>query len=57
MTIIMTLRSIQNQSLKDFEIIIIDNGSLEKKVIEILMRWKMIIELCYWDIKKEKIHH
>ena len=40
LTITMTLRSIQNQSLKDFEIIIVDDGSLEEKIIEILNEMK-----------------
>jgi len=40
LTIKMTLRSIQNQSIKDFEIIIVDDGSLEEKIIEILNEMK-----------------
>ena len=40
LTITMTLRSIQNQSLKDFEIIIVDDGSLEEKVIDVLNEMK-----------------
>ena len=36
----MTLRSIQNQSLKDIEIIIVDDGSLEEKVNYILNEMK-----------------
>ena len=40
LTIIMTLRSIQNQSLKDFEIIIVDDGSLEEKIKDILFEMK-----------------
>jgi glycosyltransferase involved in cell wall biosynthesis len=36
----MTLRSIQNQSLKDFEIIIVDDGSLEEKIKDILFEMK-----------------
>jgi glycosyltransferase involved in cell wall biosynthesis len=40
LTIIMTLRSIQNQSLKDFEIIIVDDGSLEEKIEEVLNEMK-----------------
>ena len=46
LTIIMTLRSIQNQSLKDFEIIIVDDGSLEEKIEEVLN-----------EMKKEKVHY
>ena len=38
--ITMTLRSIQNQSLKDFEIIIVDDGSLEEKIEEVLNEMK-----------------
>ena len=40
LTITMTLRSIQNQSLKDFEIIIVDDGSLEEKIKDILFEMK-----------------
>jgi glycosyltransferase involved in cell wall biosynthesis len=40
LTITMTLRSIQNQSLKDFEIIIVDDGSLEEKIEEVLNEMK-----------------
>ena len=40
LTITMTLRSIQNQSLKDFEIIIVDDGSLEEKVQDVLNEMK-----------------
>ena len=36
LTITMALRSIQNQSLKDIEIIFVDDGSLEEKVKDIL---------------------
>jgi glycosyltransferase involved in cell wall biosynthesis len=32
LTITMALRSIQNQSLKDVEIILVDDGSLEEKI-------------------------
>ena len=38
LTITMTLRSIQNQSLKDIEIIFVDDGSLKEKVKDILMK-------------------
>ncbi len=40
LTLTMTLRSIQNQSLKDFEIIIVDDGSLEEKIEEVLNEMK-----------------
>ena len=40
LTITMTLRSIQNQSLKDIEIIFVDDGSLEEKVQDILNEMK-----------------
>lgn len=40
LTITMTLRSIQNQSLKDIEIIFVDDGSLEEKVKDILKEMK-----------------
>ena len=40
LTITMTLRSIQNQSLKDIEIIVVDDGSLEEKVKDILKEMK-----------------
>jgi len=36
----MTLRSIQNQSLKDIEIIFVDDGSLEEKVKDVLNEMK-----------------
>ena len=36
----MTLRSIQNQSLKDVEIILVDDGSLEEKVNYVLNEMK-----------------
>jgi len=39
-SITMTLRSIQNQSLKDIEIIFVDDGSLEEKVKDILNEMK-----------------
>jgi len=39
-TITMTLRSIQNQSFKDIEIIFVDDGSLEEKVKDILNEMK-----------------
>ena len=38
--ITMTLRSIQNQSLKDIEIIFVDDGSLEEKVKDVLNEMK-----------------
>ena len=38
--ITMTLRSIQNQSLKDIEIILVDDGSLEEKVNYVLNEMK-----------------
>jgi glycosyltransferase involved in cell wall biosynthesis len=40
LTTIMALRSIQNQSLKDIEIIFVDDGSLEEKVNDILNEMK-----------------
>ena len=40
LNITMTLRSIQNQSLKDIEIIFIDDGSLEEKVKDVLNEMK-----------------
>jgi len=40
LTITMTLRSIQNQSLKDIEIIFVDDGSLEEKVKDVLNEMK-----------------
>ena len=40
LSITMTLRSIQNQSLKDIEIIFVDDGSLEEKVKDILNEMK-----------------
>ena len=40
LTITMTLRSIQNQSLKDIEIIIVDDGSLEEKIKDVLDEMK-----------------
>jgi len=40
LTITMALRSIQNQSLKDFEIILVDDGSLEEKVDYVLNEMK-----------------
>ena len=47
LNITMTLRSIQNQSLKDVEIILVDDGSLEEKVNYVLNERKIIIELFY----------
>jgi glycosyltransferase involved in cell wall biosynthesis len=40
LSITMTLRSIQNQSLKDIEIIFVDDGSLEEKVKDLLNEMK-----------------
>lgn len=40
LTITMALRSIQNQSLKDLEIILVDDGSLEEKVNYVLNEMK-----------------
>ena len=40
LNITMTLRSIQNQSLKDIEIILVDDGSLEEKVNYVLNEMK-----------------
>ena len=40
LNIVMTLRSIQNQSLKDIEIIFVDDGSLKEKVKDILNEMK-----------------
>ena len=40
LTITMALRSIQNQSLKDIEIILVDDGSLEEKVNYVLNEMK-----------------
>ena len=36
LSITMCLRSIQNQSFKDIEIIFVDDGSVEEKIIDIL---------------------
>jgi len=40
LTVTMALRSIQNQSLKDIEIILVDDGSLEEKVDYVLNEMK-----------------
>ena len=40
LTITMALRSIQNQSLKDIEIILVDDGSLEEKINYVLNEMK-----------------
>ena len=40
LNITMALRSIQNQSLKDIEIILVDDGSLEEKVNNVLNEMK-----------------
>ena len=40
LTITMALRSIQNQSLKDVEIILVDDGSLEEKITYVFNEMK-----------------
>ena len=40
LSITMTLRSIQNQSIKDIEIIIVDDGSIEEKVKDVFEEMK-----------------
>ena len=50
----MTLRSIQNQSLKDIEIILVDDGSLEEKVNYVLNEMKEDNRIILLRHKKRK---
>ena len=54
LNVTMTLRSIQNQSLKDIEIILVDDGSLEEKVNYVLNEMKEDNRIILLRHKKRK---
>ena len=55
LSITMALRSIQNQSLKDVEIILVDDGSLEVKINYVLNEMKDDNRIILLRHKKEKV--